>query len=617
MAEGIKDELQKTEVLVLIKSGAKTEDVLSSCDPVLEKDNYVVIVMGGSPSPASTSNPAPHAQASLISDLSGMRDILDLCRSINFTKLMPILKNSCQTIMDKIMVLLNAAMLLKRVNSKMAMKAGANIKAHLSEYCRHTSIHGLRYLGEERRPLLERALWLAAFILSLLACLYLIRNAWIKWHQTPVIVSLDETLRPLWQLPFPAVTICPETKARANVFNFTEMYHQEKNGTISDENLEIFSTVSLVCDPHLFQSGNLTTDYTTIERLEDLAPVFVETVWVSQWHGQTINASLLFRPIMTEEGICYSFNMLDGADFFPNNTNRISMDWSLDVGYSPTAGVETYPNRAMGAGAYAGLSVVLALKNDELDFMCKGPVQGFKIQLHSPADFPRVGQQYFRVPMNQEVVVAVAPDVITTSPELIRYKPLGRQCYFPSERRLRFFNVYTQQNCALECLTNHTLTVCGCVAFYMPRELDTPICGSGNTQCVKNATEQLLVQEVYEGLRTTDSGPNCHCLQSCTALQYKAERSQADFDWQRMLTAFDTDPTPFQEISMARVYIFFKDTQFIGSRRSELYGDTDFLANCGGLLGLGLGISVLSLVELLYWLALRVFRPDRPTQDSQ
>ncbi|XP_068082838.1 lysosomal cobalamin transporter ABCD4 [Anabrus simplex] len=48
MAEGIKDELQnpETEVLGLIKSGAKTEDVLSSCDPVLEKDNYVVIVSG-------------------------------------------------------------------------------------------------------------------------------------------------------------------------------------------------------------------------------------------------------------------------------------------------------------------------------------------------------------------------------------------------------------------------------------------------------------------------------------------------------------------------------------------------------------------------------------------
>lgn len=51
--------------------------------------------------------------------------------------------------------------------------------------------------------------------------------------------------------------------------------------------------------------------------------------------------------------------------------------------------------------------------------------------------------------------------------------------------------------------------------------------------------------------------------------------------------------------------VFFKEAQFITSRRSELYGQTDFLANCGGLLGLFMGFSILSLVEILYFLTLR------------
>lgn len=58
---------------------------------------------------------------------------------------------------------------------------------------------------------------------------------------------------------------------------------------------------------------------------------------------------------------------------------------------------------------------------------------------------------------------------------------------------------------------------------------------------------------------------------------------------------------------LAQVVIFFRDSQFITSKRSELYGPTDFLANCGGLLGLFMGVSILSLVEVAYFFTVRVW----------
>lgn len=58
---------------------------------------------------------------------------------------------------------------------------------------------------------------------------------------------------------------------------------------------------------------------------------------------------------------------------------------------------------------------------------------------------------------------------------------------------------------------------------------------------------------------------------------------------------------------MARVTIFFKEQQFITSERNELYGSTDFLANCGGLLGLFMGFSFLSLLEIFYFLTIRLW----------
>jgi acid-sensing ion channel, other len=91
-------------------------------------------------------------------------------------------------------------------------------------------------------------------------------------------------------------------------------------------------------------------------------------------------------------------------------------------------------------------------------------------------EIPRVSKQFFRVPLRQEVVVSVKPNMITTSEGLVGkdwnyhqfseiknfvitlgYAPDRRQCYFNDERNLKFFKVYTQSNCELECLANYTL----------------------------------------------------------------------------------------------------------------------------------------------------------------
>lgn len=53
--------------------------------------------------------------------------------------------------------------------------------------------------------------------------------------------------------------------------------------------------------------------------------------------------------------------------------------------------------------------------------------------------------------------------------------------------------------------------------------------------------------------------------------------------------------------------IYFKDTSVKVLRRVETYTFTEFLAICGGLLGLFLGISLLSVVEIIYFATLRLF----------
>lgn len=63
----------------------------------------------------------------------------------------------------------------------------------------------------------------------------------------------------------------------------------------------------------------------------------------------------------------------------------------------------------------------------------------------------------------------------------------------------------------------------------------------------------------------------------------------------------------FSDFRLARLSIFFRNQQFETEQRVESLTFPDFLALCGGLLGLFMGVSALSVVELIYFFTLRLF----------
>ncbi|GBP43273.1 Pickpocket protein 28 [Eumeta japonica] len=100
------------------------------------------------------------------------------------------------------------------------------------EFNANSTLHGLKYFTENDISLIERLFWIVTFVLSLGLCCSLIYNVWMKWQESPVIVSFSEKMIPVWQVPFPAFTICPRTKTQNFVYNFTENYHKFRNGSL-------------------------------------------------------------------------------------------------------------------------------------------------------------------------------------------------------------------------------------------------------------------------------------------------------------------------------------------------------------------------------------------------
>lgn len=70
-----------------------------------------------------------------------------------------------------------------------------------------------------------------------------------------------------------------------------------------------------------------------------------------------------------------------------HNSSYIYIErWNLEKGYDPTVIFDTDPRRTFGSGALAGITVVLGADEDYLDFLCRGPIQGFKVHKYNRKD---------------------------------------------------------------------------------------------------------------------------------------------------------------------------------------------------------------------------------------
>lgn len=144
---------------------------------------------------------------------------------------------------------------------------------------------------------------------------------------------------------------------------------------------------------------------------------------------------------------CFTFNSLPPKTLFADGVNEKMMTntnmtgifyhWTLEDGYgegyndNTTSNIFLYPYRVLNAGSKAGLKLVMGIRSDDMDYSCRGPVQGFKVILHTPNELPQVDGQYFRVPIGQDVRVSIKPNVLKTTKSLRGYHP-NRSGIFPS-----------------------------------------------------------------------------------------------------------------------------------------------------------------------------------------
>jgi amiloride-sensitive sodium channel len=61
-------------------------------------------------------------------------------------------------------------------------------------------------------------------------CITSICFVYQKWEESPVIVNFANQGTPIYKIPFPAVTVCPESKSATDKFNFTKIMQKKEDG---------------------------------------------------------------------------------------------------------------------------------------------------------------------------------------------------------------------------------------------------------------------------------------------------------------------------------------------------------------------------------------------------
>lgn len=314
-----------------------------------------------------------------------------------------------------------------------------------------------------------------------------------------------------------------------------------------------------------------------------------------------IDCTDLFKEVITDDGICYTFNMQNVSEIFSDIEYRHGemkegSQWNLNDGYENEEEFEAYPHRALPSANY-GLNIVMSLKNSDIDHMCRGPVQGFKVKVHSPDEFPVMSTGAFRVPLNEEIMVGLKAEVTKDETSF------DGACHTSDTKSLKYFKEYSQINCQSECRADFVYKECGCVKFTMVRDDQTKICTQHDISCITEAVDKFSTIERFKA-----EFP-CDCRPSCNNLKYQTEVTSATFDFKQVFVAFNESiDEEFSKAILSRLVVYFKDDHYT---RRALYESNEsyltVLSQLGGIAALFLGVSIISVLEIFYFLIRSVF----------
>ncbi|XP_051931113.1 acid-sensing ion channel 1B isoform X1 [Hippocampus zosterae] len=446
-------------------------------------------------------------------------------------------------------------------------------------FVKHTTLHGLRHVfGGGSYP--RRVAWLLAFLAAVALLLAWSSNRVRYLLSSPVYTKAHMVYAK--RLVFPAVTICNQNLLLPRRMKKTDIFSAGRwlgllgrNWQVSPEAKEAlaapsqrteppWSPLSRILDFNHFLPPPRESQPSMRQLLDRLGHQLEEMLLYCRYQGEMCGPRN-FSTIFTRYGKCYTFN--SGQDGRPllltmkggmGNGLELMLDIQQDE-YLPVWG-----------------------ETDETSFEA-----GIKVQIHTQEEPPFIDQLGFGVAPGFQTFVSCQEQRLTYLPP-----PWGDCKATPMDSD--FFSTYSITACRIDCETRYLVENCNCRMVHMPG--DAPYCTPEQyKECADPALDFLVERD----------NDYCVCETPCNLTRYGKEMSFVKIPSKasaKYLAKKFNKTEQYIADNLLVLDIFFEALNYETIEQKKAYELAGLLGDIGGQMGLFIGASILTVLELFDYL---------------
>lgn len=436
---------------------------------------------------------------------------------------------------------------------------------HFNKWLDNTSIHGIVHVfkGKSR---FRRLLWFLIFLGASLGCIAILGYDIYIWAGDPSTTTISFTSNSEGQT-FPAVTLCnlnpmrqfsapPATIQLLSQFaNPTSLFIQNWNITSQINVSSCSNSINLLTAEE--KRDTLLKAYTSSGHQLD---EFVVYCGFAGNDGTIVNCKDTLKPVLTSMGICYTFNSAYAEGAREYKVNR--------------------------PGPMYGLNIILNINRSQYTPLSQSSI-GAKVSVHARDTLP--------IPHETGLTLTPSTNSYLAIEKIDHVDETRESACIRRDRSLLFFpsHSYSVSTCRINALYQDFAqpSKCSCSPA-----VERP--NSGPYSNTRNCTiaDICCLMEEY-----TTYNPSLECPPACKYISYNVQPSYSDFLSPQLAQdiAIKHNMT-VQDVSenLLSLYVYFDEMQVTQLHTVYTYTFANLLADMGGLLGLFIGASVISLLEV-------------------
>uniref|UniRef100_A0A8C4RXT8 Acid-sensing ion channel 1-like n=1 Tax=Erpetoichthys calabaricus TaxID=27687 RepID=A0A8C4RXT8_ERPCA len=444
-------------------------------------------------------------------------------------------------------------------------QSGDQELADLASFLDGCTLHGANHIFvKDKKFRVRQGLWALAFLFSLSMFLYQVVDRVMLYLTYPHITALDELDTPI--MTFPTITLCNMNSYRRSQLTFNDLLTMKELLGYTEDMVPGFELAKT--------TGPDNAAFEMIQFMDRAGHQIDEMLLECKYRGKDCGPENFMKvstvssepnPIFTRYGKCYTFN--SGLDNKPllmtvkggmGNGLELMLDIQQDE-YLPVWG-----------------------ETDETSFEA-----GIKVQIHSQTEPPFIDQLGFGVAPGFQTFVSCQEQRLTYLP------PPWGDCK-ASAINSDFFDTYSITACRIDCETRYLVENCNCRMVHMPG--DAPYCTPEQyKECADPALDFLVEKD----------NDYCVCETPCNLTRYNKELSfvkiPSKASAKYLAKKFNKSEQYISE-NILVLDIFFEALNYETIEQKKAYEVAGLLGDIGGQMGLFIGASILTILELFDYL---------------